>query len=92
MRLVLIISEDLYVLDELGEVAAFNTRTNPALWTSTWSYSEELGQQLKLLPIVKVYQAFTIIIMTLYIGPFTCLALYESAMDEVCASIVEMDS
>ena len=76
------------MLDELGEVAVFNTRTNPALQTSTWSYSEELGQQLKLIPIVKIYQAFIYNIM--YIGPFTCLALYETAMDEVCASIVEI--
>ena len=47
---------------------------------------------VKLIPIVKVYQAFIYNIMTLYIhvGPFTCLALYETAMDEVRASIVEM--
>ena len=39
-----IISEDLYVLDQQGEVAAFNMRTNPALQTNAWSYSEELGE------------------------------------------------
>ena len=43
--IIALVSEDLYVLDELGEVAAFNMRTNPALQTKAWTYSEELGEQ-----------------------------------------------
>ena len=47
------------MLDELGKVGVFNTRTNPALQTSTWSYIEELGQQLN--TESKVYQALILI-------------------------------
>ena len=51
--------EDLYVLDQQGEVAAFNTRTNPALQTNTWSYSEELGKQASpILPCLQAHPAF----------------------------------
>ena len=39
--------EDLYALDEQGEVSVFNTRTNPALQTNTWTYDEQLGEQLR---------------------------------------------
>ena len=51
--------ENLYVLDEQGEVAAFNTRTNPALQMNTWSYSEELGKQASpILPRLQAHPAF----------------------------------
>ena len=35
------------MLDQHSEVAAFNMRTNPALKTNSWSYSEELGEPVQ---------------------------------------------
>ena len=43
---ILSFSEDLFVLDQQGEVVVFNMRTNPGMKTNTWTYSEELGEQV----------------------------------------------
>ena len=36
------------MLDQYGEVEAFNMRVNPALKTTSWSYDEELGKLMEL--------------------------------------------
>ena len=52
MNIIIDFLEDLYALDEQGEVSVFNTRTNPALQTNTWTYDEQLGEQLRAILLV----------------------------------------
>ena len=37
------IAECMFVLDQRGSIEAFDTRVNPALRTSSWTFDDELG-------------------------------------------------
>ena len=42
----LITADHMFVLDQNGDVEAFNMRANPALRTNTWTSSDELGESM----------------------------------------------
>ena len=40
----LITADHMFVLDQNGDIEAFNMRANPALKTNVWSSNDELGE------------------------------------------------
>ena len=83
----------LYTLDHEGAITMFSTKAkNPSAKMATWSITEDIGkkaaqQSFTILPFSRSpsFPSFLSLLplSSLPTGHYTCLALYEMAMDEV---------